>query len=71
MMEGTTCEGVTIMPIVHVDMIKGRTNEQKKGLVEDIVKAVETHTGASKDAITVIINDIEKSNIATKGEYQG
>ncbi|WP_080146978.1 2-hydroxymuconate tautomerase [Marinilactibacillus piezotolerans] len=59
------------MPIVHVDMIKGRTNEQKKGLVEDIVKAVETHTGASKDAITVIINDIEKSNIATKGEYQG
>lgn len=59
------------MPIVHVDMIKGRTDEQKKGLVEDIVKAVETHTGASKDAITVIINDIEKSNIATKGQYQG
>ncbi|SFK50231.1 4-oxalocrotonate tautomerase [Marinilactibacillus piezotolerans] len=59
------------MPIVHVDMIKGRTDEQKKGLVEDIVKAVETHTGASKDAITVIINDIEKNNIATKGQYQG
>ncbi|API90146.1 4-oxalocrotonate tautomerase [Marinilactibacillus sp. 15R] len=59
------------MPIVHVDMIKGRTDEQKKGLVEDIVKAVETHTGASKDAITVIINDVEKNNIATKGEYQG
>lgn len=59
------------MPIVHVDMIKGRTDEQKKGLVEDIVKAVETHTGASKEAITVIINDIEKNNIATKGQYQG
>ena len=59
------------MPIVHVDMIKGRTDEQKKGLVEDIVKAVETHTGAKKDAITVIINDVEKNNIATKGEYQG
>ncbi|WP_208560597.1 2-hydroxymuconate tautomerase [Marinilactibacillus kalidii] len=59
------------MPIVHVEMIEGRSDEQKKHLVEDIVKAVETHTGAQKDAITVIIDDIKKSNIATKGQYQG
>ena len=58
------------MPIVHIDMIKGRSDEQKRGLVEDIVKAVETHTGAKKDAITVIINNVGIM-LATKGEYQG
>nr|WP_161879574.1 2-hydroxymuconate tautomerase [Alkalibacterium sp. MB6] len=59
------------MPIVHVEMIEGRTKEQKEALVKDIVKAVETHTNAKKEAVTVIINDIKKENIATKGEYLG
>lgn len=59
------------MPIVHVEMIEGRSKEQKEGLVKDLVKAVETHTGASKEAVTVVINEISKENIATKGEYRG
>lgn len=59
------------MPIVHVGMIEGRSKEQKEGLIKDIVKAVETHTGAPKDAVTVIIDEIKKDNIATKGEYHG
>lgn len=57
------------MPFVHVEMIEGRTKEQKKALIEDIVKAVEKNTGASKEAISVIIEDIKKENIATKGHY--
>ncbi|WP_281260052.1 2-hydroxymuconate tautomerase [Alkalibacterium olivapovliticus] len=59
------------MPIVHVEMIEGRSKDQKEGLIKDVVKAVETHTGASKEAVTVIINEISKENIATKGEYHG
>ncbi|GAB2319880.1 4-oxalocrotonate tautomerase [Alkalibacterium sp. s-m-22] len=59
------------MPIVHVEMIEGRSKEQKEGLIRDVVKAVETHTGAPKEAVTVIINEISKDNIATKGEYHG
>lgn len=59
------------MPIVHVEMIEGRSKEQKEALIKDVVKAVETHTGASKEAVTVIIDEIKKENIATKGEYHG
>lgn len=59
------------MPIVHVEMLEGRSKEQKENLINDMVKAVETHTGASKEAVTVIINEINKENIATKGNYHG
>lgn len=59
------------MPIVHVEMIEGRSKEQKEGLIKDVVKAVETHTGAPKEAVTVIIQEIKKEDIATKGEYHG
>jgi 4-oxalocrotonate tautomerase len=59
------------MPFVHVEMIEGRTKEQKKALIEDIVAAVEKNTGASREAVSVIINEISKENIATKGQYLG
>ncbi|GAB2491645.1 4-oxalocrotonate tautomerase [Alkalibacterium psychrotolerans] len=59
------------MPIVHVDMLEGRSKDQKENLIKDMVKAVETHTGAPKEAVTVIINEIKKENIATKGNYHG
>lgn len=59
------------MPFVHVEMIEGRTKDQKRALIEDIVKAVEKNTGASKEAVSVIIEEISKENIATKGQYHG
>lgn len=59
------------MPFVHVEMIEGRTKEQKKALIEDIVKAVEKNTGAPKEAVSVIISEISNENIATKGQYHG
>lgn len=59
------------VPFVHVEMIEGRTKEQKKALIEDIVTAVEKNTGASKEAVSVIIEEISKENIATKGQYHG
>ncbi|MCC5889853.1 MAG: 2-hydroxymuconate tautomerase family protein [Alkalibacterium sp.] len=59
------------MPIVHVEMLEGRSKDQKENLIKDMVKAVETHTGAPKEAVTVIIDEIKKENIATKGNYHG
>lgn len=59
------------MPIVHVEMLEGRSKDQKENLIKDMVKAVEAHTGAPKEAVTVIIDEIKKENIATKGNYHG
>ena len=40
------------MPYVTVKMLKGRTEEQKKALVEKVTDAVVETTGASKEKVT-------------------
>lgn len=43
------------MPEVHVFMVTGRTDEQKKNLMTALTDAVETHLGARREGITVQI----------------
>ena len=46
------------MPYVTVKMLKGRTEEQKKALVEKVTDAVVETTGASKEKVTVFIEEM-------------
>lgn len=55
------------MPIVTVQMIEGRTDEQKRALVEKVTAAVAETTGATPDKVTIIIEDMPKTNYATGG----
>lgn len=43
------------MPEVYVHIVKGRTFEQKKALVQDITAAVVKHMNAPADAVVVSI----------------
>jgi 4-oxalocrotonate tautomerase len=43
------------MPEVYVHVVKGRTFEQKKALVQDITAAVMKHMNAPADAVVVTI----------------
>ena len=43
------------MPEVYVHVVKGRTFEQKKALVQDITTAVMKHMNAPADAVVVTI----------------
>lgn len=36
------------MPIVHIDLIAGRSQEQLKNLVKDVTDAVSKNTGARR-----------------------
>ncbi|EGA90004.1 Probable 4-oxalocrotonate tautomerase [Planococcus donghaensis MPA1U2] len=56
------------MPYVTVKMLEGRTEDQKRALVEKVSEAVSETTGAPIENVTVFIEDMKKSNYGTKGK---
>ena len=55
------------MPVVQVDMWKGRTVEQKAKLIKLLTKAFE-EIGVKPSSLTIIIRDIPKTNWGMSGE---
>ena len=55
------------MPEVYVHVVKGRSFEQKKALVQDITTAVMKHMNAPADAVVVSIIETEAENKAKAG----
>lgn len=52
------------MPYVTVKMLEGRTDEQKRNLVEKVTEAVKETTGASEEKIVVFIEEMRKDHYA-------
>ncbi len=44
------------MPVVTVKMLEGRTDDQKRALVEKVTDAVVETTGASPEKVSIIID---------------
>ena len=55
------------MPIVTVEMIEGRTLEQKQAMVEKITEGICETCNCKPEAVTVIIHDLPAANIAKGG----
>ncbi len=51
------------MPYVTVKMLEGRTDEQKRNLVEKVTEAVKETTGASEEKIVVFIEEMRKEHV--------
>lgn len=49
-------------------MLEGRTEEQKKTLVEKVTAAVSESTGAPSEKIVVFIEEMTKNHYATGGK---
>ncbi|WNF91067.1 2-hydroxymuconate tautomerase [Vagococcus fluvialis] len=56
------------MPIIHIELLEGRTQEQKNEMVKEVTEAIVKTTGASRDAVHIVINDMEKGNYAVGGK---
>ncbi|QPS70405.1 2-hydroxymuconate tautomerase [Lactococcus garvieae] len=56
------------MPFVHVELVEGRSTEVKKALAKEITESVMKHTGAPREAIYVIYNEMSKENFYPHGE---
>ncbi|MBS4761903.1 tautomerase family protein [Carnobacteriaceae bacterium zg-ZUI252] len=59
------------MPFVHLEMLEGRTFEQKKALVEELTAVISKHTGAPTEAIHIILRDIPRGDgLAQGGKFR-
>ena len=56
------------MPTYHVEMMEGRTVEQKKKLVAEITRVSVDILGGEAGSVDVIITDIKRENWATGGK---
>ena len=56
------------MPLIEVHMLEGRTEEQKKAVLEAITKAVHESLGAPLPSIRVWIQEMVKKEYMVAGE---
>ena len=57
-----------MMPIIRVEMFKGRTADQKSNLVKQLTDSFINACGGNRDAVDVIITDVAKNNWGKAGE---
>jgi len=50
------------MPVVKIDLWKGREKETKKELIEKTTSVVADVIGCPIEAVQIIINEVEKDN---------
>ena len=56
------------MPIIRVEMLKGRSEAQKKALSETLTKGFVDSCGGNHDSIHVLITEIEAENWGIGGK---
>ena len=54
------------MPVIRVEMFK-RTQEQKRNLAKELTEAFVNTCGGNKDAIKILITEVDKNNWASGG----
>ena len=59
------------MPFIHIEMLEGRTREQKEALVKEVTEVVSTNTGAHTEHIHIIIQEIKHENLGQNGQLRG
>lgn len=56
------------MPIIKVEILKGRTREQKRELAQVLTRETARITQVSEASIFVVIDEVKKENWAVGGE---
>jgi 4-oxalocrotonate tautomerase len=56
------------MPIIRVEMFKGRTREQKRTMVKALTDAMVESTGAKREAVWIVVKDVDKEDWGFGGE---
>ena len=56
------------MPVINVQMLTGRSPEQKKALVQALTDAVVTHCKVPADAVWIVVDEVERENWAMGGQ---
>lgn len=55
------------MPLVHIELVAGRSQEQLKQLCADVTDAIVKNTGAPAEHVHVILSEMAKDRYAVGG----
>lgn len=55
------------MPIIQVELLKGRTVEQKRAMTEKMTQVMVDTVDCKKEAVRIIIREMESENFAIAG----
>jgi len=58
------------MPFIHVELVEGRSQKQLTNMMKEITEAVHKNTGAPKEHIHVIINEMKQGTYAVNGDWK-
>lgn len=59
------------MPFVHIELLEGRSPEALDKVVKEVTESIHKNTGAPKEHIHIIINELKKgSQYAQGGEWK-
>ncbi len=56
------------MPIVQMDILKGRTVEQKREMVKEVTNAICKTLSCPPDVVSIIIREMEDEHYAAAGK---
>ena len=56
-----------MMPLVHIDLIEGRSPEQLKALVKEVTAAIVKDTGAPAEHVHIVLNEMAKNHYSVAG----
>ena len=56
------------MPEITIELLEGRTLEQKRGLVKDMTEAVVRNCGVRPEDVTIILHENLRSDKAKAGK---
>ena len=56
------------MPIITVKMLEGRTDEQKEQMIKKMTDVIVETTGARAEAVSIIIEEMNKANYGVAGK---
>ncbi|MFJ2287811.1 2-hydroxymuconate tautomerase [Pseudomonas iridis] len=55
------------MPIVQVNLLEGRSDDQKEKLIYEITEAFHRAIDAPRESVRIILNDMPKQNYGVGG----
>lgn len=55
------------MPIAQINMMEGRTDEQKEALIEEVTAAIVRALDAPQESVRVMINEMPKQHFGIAG----
>lgn len=56
------------MPLVHIDLIEGRSEEQLKGLVKDVTAAIAKNANVPEERIHIVLNEMRPDRYSVAGK---